>query len=61
MIESLYGTDVADFPVIGVFTTSPKFDRIIIQAYMNIVTLSVIFLLYANNPPNALPAVKKAN
>ena len=58
--ESMYGPNVADFPVIGVFTESPKFDRIIIQCYMNIVTLSVIFLLYANNPPASVGA-KKTN
>lgn len=28
--------------------------RIHEQAYMNIVTLSVIFLLWANNPPAAI-------
>lgn len=60
IIESMYGTDVADFPVIGVFTNSPKFDRILIQAYMNVVILSVIFLLYANNPPDSIGA-KKVN
>ena len=50
-MESMYGNDVDNFPIIGIFTDSPRFDRILIQAYMNIVTLSVIFLLYANNPP----------
>lgn len=59
VVEDIYGQDVSDFPVVGVFTDSPKFDRIVIQCYMNIVTLSVIFLLYANNPPSAVGAKKK--
>ena len=45
---------VSRLPIVGVFTESPNYDRIIIQAYMNIVTLSVIFLLWANNPPETL-------
>ena len=55
-IESIYGAEdtVAKIPIVGVFTESPNLDRIIIQTYMNIVTLSVIFLLWANNPPNTL-------
>lgn len=64
LIEEMYGTDVSQFPIIGVFTNSPRFDRILIQAYMNVVTLSVIFLLYANNPPdriNSKYAKQKAN
>ena len=39
--------------------SSFRFDRIIIQAYMNVVTLSVIFLLYANNPPDSVVGAKK--
>ena len=58
-VEAIYGTDVSNFPIIGIFTHSPRFDRILIQAYMNIVTLSVIFLLYANNPPGKM--LKKTN
>ena len=57
-IESLYGGGseavVSNLPIIGVFTEYPNYDRIIIQTYMNIVTLSVIFLLWANNPPETL-------
>ena len=55
-IESIYGTEdtVSKIPIVGVFTDSPSLDRIIIQTYMNIVTLSVIFLLWANNPPQTL-------
>ena len=45
---------VSRLPIVGIFTESPNYDRIIIQAYMNIVTLSVIFLLWANNPPETL-------
>eukprot|EP00093_Oithona_nana_P006885 06885.XXX_83612_79963_1 [CDS] Oithona nana genome sequencing. len=55
-IEAIYGAEdtVAKIPIVGVFTDSPNLDRIIIQTYMNIVTLSVIFLLWANNPPDTL-------
>lgn len=53
-VEEMYGPDVDNYPIIGIFTSSTKYDRIIIQAYMNIVTLSVIFLLWANNPPAAI-------
>lgn len=59
-IEDLYGDvekkeyTVSRLPIVGIFTESPNYDRIIIQAYMNIVTLSVIFLLWANNPPHTL-------
>jgi hypothetical protein len=60
VVEELYGTDVSKFPIVGIFTSSPRFDRVIIQAYMNVVTLSVIFLLYANNPPHAIMAKKRA-
>ena len=60
VIENLYGHDVAEYPIVGVFTNTPGFDRVIIQAYMNVVVLSVIFLLYANNPPQAV-MTKKTN
>jgi len=59
-IEALYEDKerkehtVSRLPIVGIFTESPNYDRIIIQAYMNIVTLSVIFLLWANNPPETL-------
>lgn len=58
-VDEMYGKDVDQFPIVGVFTESPRFDRIIIQAYMNIVTLSVIFLLWANNPPSSISRVIK--
>ena len=59
-IEHIYGDKtgkediVSRLPIVGVFTNSPNYDRIIIPTYMNIVTLSVIFLLWANNPPESL-------
>ena len=64
-IESIYGDSkgeediVSRLPIVGVFTSSPNYDRIIIQTYMNIVTLSVIFLLWANNPPDSLAVSSK--
>ncbi len=59
-LNELYDEDVDKLPVVGIFSDSPRYDRIIIQAYMNIVTLSVIFLLYANNPPDSVVKTKKA-
>ena len=64
-LESIYGDAtgqediVARLPIVGVFTDSPNYDRIIIQTYMNIVTLSVIFLLWANNPPESFSKTVK--
>ncbi len=55
-VEEMYGTDVNALPVVGVFTSSPRIDRILIQSYMSIVIASVMFLLYANNPPHAVQA-----
>lgn len=60
-IETLYGKDVSKFPIVGVFTNSPRSDRFIIQIYMNLVTLSVIFLLYANNPPETIRSGQMAS
>ena len=63
-IEKLYADTtgqehtVSRLPIVGVCTQSPNYDRIIIQTYMNIVTLSVIFLLWANNPPETLIRTK---
>lgn len=45
---------LSNLPIVGVFSHSNFYDRVIIQAYMNLVTLSVIFLLWANNPPESL-------
>ena len=60
-IQSMYGMnnkdgsiDLSKLPIIGIFSNSPSYDRFIIQAYMNLVTMSVIFLLWANNPPETL-------
>ena len=52
--EAQEGVFFKSLPIIGVFSQSTLYDRIIIQAYMNLVTLSVIFLLYVNNPPETL-------
>ena len=60
-IQKLYGTndeegsiDLSRLPIVGLFSDTPTYDRFIIQAYMNLVTMSVIFLLWANNPPETL-------
>jgi len=57
-VTKMYGVSTTDLlanlPIIGVFSQSTRYDRVIIQAYMNLVTLSVIFLLWANNPPESL-------
>jgi hypothetical protein len=68
--EDLENDIVANLPMAGFFSESPLYDRIIIQTYMNIITLTVIFVLYSNNPPgtvaakhsstNSSPAKKKA-
>ena len=55
----MYGSDMSGYPVMGVFTTETRYDRIIIQLYMNVVTLSLIFLMYANNPPETVKAKKE--
>ena len=60
-IQLLYGAnkddgsiDLSKLPIVGLFADTPTYDRFIIQAYMNLVTMSVIFLLWANNPPETL-------
>ena len=67
-IQSLYGTnkedgsiDLSRLPIVGLFSDTPTYDRFIIQAYMNLVTMSVIFLLWANNPPETLMGNKSGN
>ena len=45
---------MSKLPIVGIFSDSPSYDRFIIQAYMNLVTMSVIFLLWANNPPETV-------
>ena len=48
-IQQLYGTnkgdgsiDLSRLPIVGLFSDTPTYDRFIIQAYMNLVTMSVI-------------------
>jgi hypothetical protein len=67
-IQALYGSgskdgsiDLAKLPIVGIFSNSPSYDRFIIQAYMNLVTMSVIFLLWANNPPETLMGNRSEN
>jgi len=50
VLESLYG-GVENMPTIGMMAGSPGGDRVIVQCFMNIVILTVILLLWANNPP----------
>ena len=62
-IQAMYGMkdgsiDLSKLPIVGIFSDSPSYDRFIIQAYMNLVTMSVIFLLWANNPPETLMATR---
>ena len=49
VLDRLYGGP-ASIPTIGMLTASPGRDRVIVQCFMNLVILSVIFLLWANNP-----------
>ena len=65
-IQAMYGMkdgsiDLSKLPIVGIFSDSPSYDRFIIQAYMNLVTMSVIFLLWANNPPETLMGNKSGN
>merc|ERR1711915_122489 len=49
VIDKLYdGPDAA--PMIGIVSSTPGMDRIIFQSFMNLVILTVIFLLWSNNP-----------
>ena len=49
MLDKLYGGPEG-IPTIGMMTGSPGSDRVVVQCYMNLVILAVIFLLWANNP-----------
>ena len=49
VLDQMYGGP-EKIPTIGMMTESPGSDRIVVQCYMNLVILSVIFLLWANNP-----------
>ena len=57
-LERMYGAEMEGYPIVGVFTQETRYDRIIIQLYMNVVTLSLIFLMYANNPPDTVKVKK---
>ena len=49
VLDQLYGGP-ENIPTIGMMTESPGSDRVVVQCYMNLVILAVIFLLWANNP-----------
>jgi len=49
ILDQLYGGPEG-IPTIGMVTSSPGSDRVVVQCYMNLVILAVIFLLWANNP-----------
>ena len=51
ILDKLYGGPEG-IPTIGMMTGSPGRDRVLVQCFMNLVILSVIFLLWANNPNN---------
>lgn len=50
VVEDMYG-GADKIPITGMLTSSTSMDRVIIQCYMNLVTLTVVFLLWAQNPP----------
>jgi len=50
LLDSLYG-NADKIPTKGMFAESPGGDRILIQCFMNLVILTVILLLWLNNPP----------
>ncbi|XP_023341411.1 uncharacterized protein LOC111711310 [Eurytemora carolleeae] len=50
VLEDMYG-GADNIPITGMLTESAGADRLVIQCFMNIVTLAVVFLLYINNPP----------
>ena len=49
-MKDMYG-GADKIPITGMLTSSTSMDRVIIQCYMNLVTLTVVFLLWAQNPP----------
>eukprot|EP00088_Acartia_fossae_P013042 TRINITY_DN16756_c0_g2_i1.p1 TRINITY_DN16756_c0_g2~~TRINITY_DN16756_c0_g2_i1.p1 ORF type:complete len:239 (-),score=36.30 TRINITY_DN16756_c0_g2_i1:29-718(-) len=55
-LEELYG-GADNIPITGLLSESPSTDRMALQCVMNMVTMTVIFLLYINNPPK--PSTKK--
>lgn len=50
---------VGRLPIIGLFSSSNAYDRVIIQIYMTVVLCSVIFLLLVNNPPESFNTATK--
>jgi len=53
IVDNLYPSGPAQFPITGMLTETTAGDRLLVQCYMNLVVLSVIFLLWVNNPPSA--------
>jgi len=49
-LEQLYGGP-DNIPITGLLAENASTDRMALQCLMNIVTMTVIFLLYINNPP----------
>jgi len=56
VLDKMYGGS-ANIPSNGILSSSTDQDRIMIQCFMNLVVLSVIFLLWANNPVQKKVAV----
>jgi len=51
VLNSIYGS-IDNVPTTGMMADSPGGDRVITQCYMNLVIVTVIILLWANNPPS---------
>lgn len=49
VVESMYG-GADKIPISGMMTSSTSMDRFIIQIYMNIVTVGIIYLISIHNP-----------
>jgi hypothetical protein len=43
-VEEIYGDDVDNFPIIGIFTSSTRFDRVIIQGRDSPIFLQFFYL-----------------
>merc|ERR1711953_37478 len=56
LLDSLYGGP-DKIPTRGMLTATTDSDRILVQCFMNLVVLTVIFLLWANNPVEKKVAV----
>merc|ERR1712059_56418 len=57
VLDKLYPEGPSDLPIVGMLTETTGGDRVLVQCYMNLVILSVVLLLWANNPP-AQPSSK---